>query len=272
MHSHPSQPTCQERTRAMKHLTRICLLAAACLLTAPLAYATDGQIKLPRAGDTEGQTITIGSGQSGSYILTRNWVITDASTNGIVILAEDVTLDLNGHTVRGPGSGTGFGITSDERNIEVKNGVVRGFGVDGIDLAGMAYSGDMGYRVEGIRASDNGRDGIHVWRGTISGCATHGNGDNGINASDVTISGCTAYRNADDGIEATTSTVYGCDVRENGTEDDPGTPEDETEGWGISLPSSNAKCYVYRNAVSGNKAGQINDPGGNRVEDDNATW
>ena len=71
----------------------------------------------------------------GQYFLTD--CLTGVSgSNGIVIDADDVTLDLNGFALLGvPGSLDGVTVTGGAReNVTVKDGIVRGWGEHGIDL------------------------------------------------------------------------------------------------------------------------------------------
>ncbi len=75
------------------------------------------------------------------------------SNNGLVIGASGITLDLNGHTVRGRETrttGDGAGILLRGRsNVTVRNGTVRDFDI------GVAIEGGSGNTVEGINAVDN---------------------------------------------------------------------------------------------------------------------
>lgn len=92
------------------------------------------------AGDTAGFPITIST--SGSYRLTSNLVV-PAGVNAIQIATNNVTIDLNGFTIQGPGycNGQGASITCTETStfgvtqmngtrdrMAVQNGTVGGFG------------------------------------------------------------------------------------------------------------------------------------------------
>lgn len=84
---------------------RILVLAVAAAAPAAFAQTTIDQNKALAGnvtpGDTPGFPITIS--QPGSYRLTGNLTV-PASADGIVITGENVTLDLNGFTIRGPGT------------------------------------------------------------------------------------------------------------------------------------------------------------------------
>src|SRR5262245_22068895 len=120
--------------------------------------AVDGVIEINEASalaggitssDTPGYPVTIDA--AGSYRLTGNLTVSDPSAGGIVATVEDVTLDLNGFTLLGPGSGTGDGVSATDR-LTVLNGTIRQFG-------GMGISANAQCRVEGVRLAGNGSGG-----------------------------------------------------------------------------------------------------------------
>jgi hypothetical protein len=78
--------------------------------------------------------------------------------NAIMIDSDDVVIDLNGHAISGTGGGVGIQST-DEKNITIRNGTVRGFSW-GIAL-GNAGTGDS-YLVEDMRIEGNGDVGLNV--------------------------------------------------------------------------------------------------------------
>ncbi len=77
------------------------------------------------------------------------------SGDGLLVAADGVTLDLNGHTVRG--AGTGLGITVTGTEVTVKNGSVRGF-EQGVRVA---YPGHHS-TLAGLTAKEN-NTGLLVW-------------------------------------------------------------------------------------------------------------
>ena len=115
---------------------------------------------------------------SGSYYLTGN--VTGASgKNGIVINADNVTVNLNGFTLSGGnGSLKGVVVAGARQNITISTGIVSGWGGTGADastasnsqLFGLLLSGNGGDGlvagsasvVRNIVASNNGGSGIHV--------------------------------------------------------------------------------------------------------------
>ena len=147
---------------------------------------------------------------SGSYRLASNLVVSEVNTNGIDVLTDNVTLDLNGFAITGPvvcsgppvtcsppsrsvGVNTGEFIAAHD-NIAVSNGVVQGFG-DGIALFGSHCV------VKSVRAVGNSGRGI-----ATSGCLllhniASGNGGQGVFAdTGSTLIGNMANSNGNSGF------------------------------------------------------------------------
>jgi len=195
------------------------------------AYGADGQIKI-----TQPDSFPVVIDEPGSYVLTSN-VTVSTNVNGIVINASDVTLDLNGHAIIGPGSGSGNGIYAfGKHNITIKNGTVRGFGKDGLIISGTNLPN---YRVENIRVISNGINGMSTLRATIINCMAADNGQKGIFASSSTVINCKANYNGQNGISVSNSPVSNCTAAENGQH-------------GIYAPSSTViNCTAYSNGEVG---------------------
>jgi len=162
---------------------------------------------------------------------------TNTGVNGITVAANDVTIDLDGHALVGPGASSRYGIYQDTayRNLTVKNGKAvhwenankAGIYVCGTStiLSGLQastnyvgiYMGESSV-ISDCTASYNSDDGIYVVSGNISDCATRRNGGIGIYAEEgSTISGCMARNNDGTGIHAHSGiTVSGCTARGNG--------------------------------------------------------
>lgn len=142
----------------------------------------------------------------GFYYLTKD-LSCASGTHGITIDADDVTLDLMGFGLVGPGGTGSFtghdGIYMVNRtNIEIRNGSVRNFNRHGIYNDYGDASGN-GHRFKNIRANNNGINGIDTKdKGvTIEGCKATQNGYAGIITSAGSIvNACTAYDNATEGI------------------------------------------------------------------------
>ena len=132
--------------------------------------------RIPIPGSaTPTSTFTIS--QSGSYYLTGNRI---CSSSGIQVDANDVTIDLMGFSLVGPGSGfiRGISIPSHSTiNVEIRNGTIRDFGWEGVLARGKSH------RILNIRALSNST-GIR--------CENDG----------MLVKDCTAYNNAGSGIWA----------------------------------------------------------------------
>jgi Right handed beta helix region len=200
--------------RLFQRTTIVRLFATGLLLTglASLASAVDddGVVLINQAGalaggitpgDTPGFPVTIS--RRGTYRLTSNLVVADPTQDAILITVNKVTLDLNGFTITGPGTGTGIGIhgapingfpsTSD---AVVSNGYVTKMGSHGIQF-------DSGIRIEGVHSFRNGGEGIHVSNGNIIlNNTVNDNSSNGIHIGNAsTVIGNVVAVNGGDGIK-----------------------------------------------------------------------
>ncbi len=200
--------------------------------------------------------------QSGSYYLSGN--ITGVSgKSGIEIAAANVTIDLNGFTLKGvAGSLTGItlGMLNPD-NIKIRDGIVTGWGAAGINLAS---SNGISCEVIDVLANENAGHGIHVgqlakvtdcqanlntgngimatYSGTIIlNCITHYNTLNGITSQNGgTITNCAAYGNTLVGIYAETAVVEGCQAHFN-----------HSEGFTLADGSTITNCVANLNTNAG---------------------
>lgn len=210
-------------------------LGSTALMVANAARASDGVIEINQAkalaggvtpGDAPGFPVDLN--EPGSYRLTGDLTI-DELTIAIRVQANDVTIDLGGFTIQGPNVCTGGppptciydnteGVAvdaydADARNVEVRNGVVRGMGYMGVFLGSRA-------RTENLRAFSNGYIGIYSYGGSVHRNDTtafnHGDGIF-VFEGDSLITGNVSYQNATDGIATTgTSTISNNVTKGNG--------------------------------------------------------
>lgn len=173
--------------------------------------------------------------QPGSYVLTGP--LTGVSgEHGIIIAADDVTLDLNGFALVGaPGSLNGVMLNTNTARCTIRNGVIRSWGGNGIDapfgdlgdviahhtrlvdlqIAQNAQDGaalgDFAY-VEGCIASENGFGGIRIGQeGVIKDCTSNNNGQVGLSGSNrALIVNCVSNDNGTHGITILRGMVRGC--------------------------------------------------------------
>src|SRR5262245_40207879 len=195
----------------------VLLFCAGVLAFAPSAAAVDGVVLINQATSVNGLPGCPHAGfpivicQSGSYRLAENLTVGATNTNAIDITVNNVSIDLNGFTVSGPGDcvaatypvqctniGTGRGINgSGSKNLTVRNGTVRGFGA-GV-LAG------PNALVDGVHAESNTdikSAGIWIFDGLVIHCTTTANAGDGIDGSLGTISFSTASYNGANGISS----------------------------------------------------------------------
>lgn len=190
------------------------------VLTAPLA-ASDGVIEINQAkaiaggvsaGDAPGFPVTIDT--PGSYLLTGELSVTDADTTVIAIESSDVTLDLNGFTVRGPNScfhgssqiqcsvtGIGYGIwvAASYRSIVIRNGTVSGAPYSGIQC------GEC--RLENLSIDSCGNHGIEANNSFIEGCIAKYTQNNGFLLVNSTVKDSSAEYNGISGFTLSEGTV-----------------------------------------------------------------
>lgn len=151
--------------------------------------------------------------QPGSYYLAGD-VVAVGPVSGIEISADDVTLDLNGYTIRPEETGIdGIRLTG-AANTSVRNGVIRGFLGRGVE--GLQSSGTI---VEGVRATDNG-GGIRVDTGSlVRGCLALGNGGHGFELiTSASLLDSVADSNGRAGVKADASVISRCTITSNSEE------------------------------------------------------
>jgi parallel beta-helix repeat protein len=175
---------------------------------------------------------------SGSYYLTTN-LVSVSGKNGIEIIANNVTLDLNGFALLGASGGlSGITIPNAQTNITARNGSISGwnYGVNScamstvnmvLERLNVYGCADDGIYLNGAgvvrdcNCQKNGEYGIFCYGGgIISGCTADNNyGGISIGGASIvfgTVSGCTADNNNDYGINVVSSgTVSGCTANNN---------------------------------------------------------
>jgi parallel beta-helix repeat protein len=138
---------------------------------------------------------------AGTLICTTNGV------NGITVAANDVSIDMDGHTLIGPGASSGSGIyqSSIYRNLAIKNGKVIHW--EALQNAGIKAFGSS-VILSDLHASTNyyGIYGVEV--SVLSACTANDNHTGGISTGcGNTISDCAASYNGGDGVKVSTSSL-----------------------------------------------------------------
>lgn len=177
----------------------------------------------------------------GSYYLTGNLTATGSGA-GITISADNVTLDLYGFTLTGGGSGSvaGIKVPAGQKNIFIRNGIVRGWSNGGINASNANNS-----VIQGIRLSNNSAPSTFF---NIAGLSI-GNGS--------TVKDCFVANNSNSsGISVGNAcSVSNCVARAN------------SDGAGIRVMDS---CYVVGNISDSNGTG-ITMGSGNRIDSNSCT-
>ncbi|THB80866.1 MAG: hypothetical protein D3926_05035 [Desulfobacteraceae bacterium] len=174
--------------------------------------------------------------EPGFYYITKNLSCV-SGVHGITINTSDVTIDLMGFSLIGPGgaiSSDNHGIYSAlaVRHLEIRNGVIQDFQGDGILID---HGESRGCKIVNIKAASNRDEGIDIdgflnivrdcictnntgygidsiGKGTIiKGNSCYGNGDGIFTGSGHTITGNLCYQNIDAGIH----TGGGCIIQGN---------------------------------------------------------
>lgn len=171
------------------------LVGGAALCLASGALASDGVIEINQAKAVAGNVTAMDNpgfpvslNAPGSYRLTGNLNLSDAgapaTSNGIVIGADNVTIDLNGFTIRGVLMGSGTGILGIWQRARVENGVLEFFGGGGVNL--------VNGTVRDLLVHNSGVVAIQVQNGIVSGSSVSSTSGDGIWVSVGLIEGCTA--------------------------------------------------------------------------------
>ena len=175
---------------------RVVVASAVAIAFAGVAHAIDGVIEISQAGVLAGGGFPFHITQPGSYRLTSDLVVASTTADAIDVTAGNVTIDLNGFSILGPGSGSGIGIKAvGQSRVSIRNGSVKSMGNMGLFLGGSC-------EVERMRITNNGDTGVEAGQGcTIADNIVSSNGHYGIHASGV-VEGNTAVGNTDEGILA----------------------------------------------------------------------
>ena len=193
--------------------------------------------------------------EPGSYYLTGNLDVT--RSNGIQVLVEDVTLDLNGFLIRRTTGPVGHGVRSTANSTVIRNGILRGFGF-GIRLAESSLASNVHVHdsahfgiiidddstVERSLVRNSGNAGIWARENSlVTNCRSIGN-RSGIEIVSGIVSNCSANYNTVTGIISVGdagASVISCSASHNGS-------------CGIEMISFGARvesCMTYKNERRG---------------------
>lgn len=176
--------------------------------------ATLGGTAIPGGSQSTPFVIT----KSGAYYLSADRVMT-ADVNAITVSAPDVTIDLNGCTLRSTGGSTGNGIEIPAvSNVEIRNGSINDIPADAIKA-----TGGSGLRIIDVRVTTAGKSGVNsttalttVDRSDFSYCGSFGVYVYNVDTPRITNSNAT--NNGQTGIclaAVTTGEVANCHATKN---------------------------------------------------------
>ena len=229
------------------------MLAAVMLLgLAASAGATDGTIEINQAKVLAAGGFPFAISTLGSYRLTSNLTVPPGQV-GIEVTATGsggVTIDLNGFSIIGPGTNSGFAgiLDAPSTAITVENGTVAGFSAT--DAVGVGADGPDAI-VKNVQA-DNNFFGIIVGSlSLIEGCTANQNsGGFGIecNQADCTITGNVASGNKTDGILC----LFGCTISGNAAS------SNQSDGIHCGVPGNGPSgCLISNNTANNNTSNGI---------------
>ncbi len=191
------------------------LAALVALAAATPALAVDGQIEVSQAGIEAGAGFPHTISEPGSYKLTSNLQVPPTAAGGILITASDVTLDLNGFQILGPGAADAYGIriggAAVPTGVTIRNGTVRGMSGIGVHAVAAATPTSANVSCEAVNAIGNGGGGLSLQSGGAAvRCLARDNTGSGIAVTNGLVRECVAVNNTGDGINASASTVSRC--------------------------------------------------------------
>jgi parallel beta-helix repeat protein len=127
-------------------MKRVATIASIVALAATLVPSAEARGTEPPTDVRCGETITTDT--------TLDSDLMSCPGSGIVIGADNLTLDLNGHTLEGTGGGAGIDNSAGHDGVRIEQGTVTGFD------AGILLIGASGNRVQNLTISDNAGAGI----------------------------------------------------------------------------------------------------------------
>lgn len=167
------------------------------------------------------------------------------SVNGITVNANDVTIEMGGHALVGPGSSSGDGIAqaAGYRNLRVRDGNVVNW--HGVNRAGVRALG-LNTQISGMEAESNTYGFVTGNGAHVSECSATANGVGMALGEGSSAVDCMAYTNQTDGISGDKgSSLSRCVAQGNGN-----------DGISGGMGSAIADCVATVNGRTGIYAGE----------------
>ena len=156
----------------------------------------------------------------GSYYLAENLRANQNGVDMITVIANNVSIDLNGFTIDGTGQGAVASdciqIEQDVRTFSLTNGAIRGCGQNGV-VTNVPFG--LTFTVDRVQANQNGGAGMSFGPGSfgvISRSVAKSNVGRGFLVSEGILTDCAAFANGSAGIQVVYGTINGCMARSNG--------------------------------------------------------
>ncbi len=252
----------------MKRIWLIVALLSALLLGATPVLAQDGFYVIAGGGSvgTKITSLPYEINSSGLYCLARNLTYSGTTGNAITVNVSDVTLDLMGFKLSGPGKTSGSSnliyIASGVSDVEIRNGSVTdagGYGIYGPSPYGVRVIGlrvrDVGSAVQLLGYNHlvmgctvlNSAQGIFIWQGLIKGNQVYNIGGIGLNTNNgSTVSGNVVKSCGTDGIGA----GAGSSVLDNTVMDNDGYGI--LTGYGVTVKGNTCRGNTKEGIKTGN--------------------
>jgi hypothetical protein len=195
----------QSTEMIMSHPIPVLLAAGSLALLSGISSADEGVVLIDQAIVTASGGFPYKITEPGSYRLSGNLVVKVANTTAIDIETSNVTLDLNGFSITGPGSSLGLYGVADlnaDTAIALRNGTITGFSY-GIQLTGSGGPKDAvtGAIIENLTVLNNGVGISTGFSSLVRGNVVTGNTSGGIFTRALsTIAGNTVTNDGDFGI------------------------------------------------------------------------
>lgn len=198
--------------------------------------------------------------QPGNYLLVSDLIVSTPYTHCLHINSDEVILDLNNHSLVGPGLGCGpedTGIYAFQKNnITILNGLIQEF------FYGLNLSGNN-HEIKNVTASHNSSHGFKIESSTLIDCLAEYNDSTGFTASSCTITNCSAYHNGSFGLKADSCTVTTFTAENNSSHGIytigkcliNGCDLSENEGYGLYLGPDYS--YAVKNKAHQNAGGSF---------------
>jgi parallel beta-helix repeat protein len=196
-----------------------------------LGFASDSYAAKPVSASC-GQTITADT--------TLNRDLTKCAGPAIRIGADDITLDLNGHTITGKGKGVGVNNIAGYDGVTIENGSIHDF------MESVAIVGASDNRLRGLSLSDNRHVGFYIQDSTAIQIEQN-------SVVDIRFAGIFLSRSHDVRVEGNSSSGNGAGLVADASDHlaIEGNVAEGNDGGGIELHES-SESHLVGNTVSDN--------------------